>query len=553
MANIKIPRKKFEKEIGPLTEEMQEKISMFGTPLEDFDNNEIELEIFPNRPDMLSYEGFKRAFLAFLGKKTGLKKYKLKKPEKNYKVYVDSSVKNIRPYTVCAIAKKIRFDDEKIKEIIELQEKLHLTIGRKRKKVAIGIYPLEKIKPPIIFKALEPDKIHFTPLEAQKEMSGLEILQKHPTGQEYAHLLSGKTKFPIFIDSENNILSMPPIINSHSTGRIDEKTKEIFIECSGHDLETLKKCLNIIITTLYDMGADIYQMEIDNKKKENTPDLTPEITKISIENTNKILGTEIIEKEMKKLLEKSGHDYNPKAKKVESPAWRNDILHELDIIEDIAITYGYENLEPVFPEIATTGQEAYEEKIKRKIAEILSGLGFLEVSNFHLTTKRSQIKNMGLNEKNISERFTKIEESKTDYSLLRENLSHYLLKNLSENIDSEYPQKIFETGRIFKLSQENKIIEKESLSISITPGNFTELKQTLEYLFKMLDLKIQIKEAKEKPEHMIEGRTAEIILNEKTIGYIGEIHPKILKNLKIKMPVSILELDLEDVFEGLES
>ena len=163
MANVTFSRKLFEKEIGKLDEKMQNKIAMFGAPLEKFDENEIEVEVFPNRPDLLSYHGFKRAFLSFLGKQTGLKEYKINKPEKNYTVTIDSSLKEIRPYTACAIIKGLKFDDDKIKEMIDMQEKLHLTMGRKRKKLAIGIYPLEKIKLPIIFKALEPDKIKFIP------------------------------------------------------------------------------------------------------------------------------------------------------------------------------------------------------------------------------------------------------------------------------------------------------------------------------------------------------------------------------------------------------
>src|SRR3989344_7239815 len=146
MALIKIDRKTFEEEIGKLDEKMQERVSMFGTPLESFNDKEIQIEVFPNRPDMLSYQGFKRAFLAFLGKKTGLKEYKINKPEKDYQVIIDKGVEKIRPYTACAIVKELKLDNEKIKEIIDMQEKIHFTVGRKRKKLAIGIYPLEKIK-----------------------------------------------------------------------------------------------------------------------------------------------------------------------------------------------------------------------------------------------------------------------------------------------------------------------------------------------------------------------------------------------------------------------
>ncbi len=541
MANIKFDKKTFEKEIGKLTEEMQNKVAMFGTTIESLTNQEIELEITPNRPDLLSYQGFKRSFLSFLGKKKGLRQYKLHKPEKDYKVTIDSSVKEVRPHTVCAIVKGLKLDDTKIKELIDIQEKLHITVGRKRKKLAIGIYPLEKIKLPITYKALEPDKIKFIPLEANKEMSGLQILQRHQTGRDYAHLLKGKSKFPIFIDANKNILSMPPIINSKLTGRITEETKEVFIECSGFEIEILERCLNIIITSMADMGGKIYQMKVGSK---TTPTLTTEKRKISLENTNKLLGLNLSEKQLKELLEKMGHNYSKG--EVEIASWRFDILHEVDLIEDVAIAYGYDNFIPEIPEISTIGQENPKEIIKRKISEILSGLNMLEISNYHLTNKRDQFKKMGIPEKQEKD-FIEVEESKTDYNILRKNLTHYLLKIISENTNSEYPQKIFEIGKVFNPK------ETEKLAAAIIPGNFTEMKQTLLYLLEMIDIKLEFKEPETCPTHFIEARTAEIILDNELIGYIGEIHPKILRNWKIKMPVALFEINLEEVFNRLIS
>lgn len=548
MANIKFNRKTFEKEIGKLDEKMQDRIAMFGTPLESFDDEELEIEVFPNRPDLLSYQGFKRSFLAFLGKKTGLKKYKINPPEKNYQVIIDSSVKDVRPHTTCAIIKGLKLDDEKIKELVEIQEKLHITLGRKRKKFAIGIYPLEKITLPITYKALEPDKIKFKPLEMDREMSGLQILQRHPAGRDYAHLLAGKIKFPIFIDANKNILSMPPIINSQLTGKVTEKTKDVFVECSGFDLEILKKCLNILITSLADMGGKIYQMKLKGGKEKLTPNLDSEKFKISLENTNKLLGLELTEKQLKQLIEKMGHDYDKGI--VKTPSWRTDILHEVDLIEDTAIAYGYENFIPEIPGIATIGQEDSKETIKRKISEILTGLNLLEISNYHLTNKKDQFKKMGIPEKQEKE-FIEVEESKTDYTVLRKDLTHYILKILSENVDSEYPQSIFEIGKVFNLNKE-KIIETEKLAVAITPGNFTQTKQIIEYLFNMMNLKVELKETENTPNHFIDGRCAEIIIDEKTIGHIGEIHPKILRNWKIKMPVALCEINLEDIFKRLE-
>ncbi|MCF7910063.1 phenylalanine--tRNA ligase subunit beta [Candidatus Pacearchaeota archaeon] len=560
MANVNFNKKIFEKEIGKIDSEMENKISMFGTPVESIKDEEIELEIFPNRPDLLSYQGFKRSFLSFLGKKTGLKNYTLRKPEKNYEVKIDSSVSSVRPYTVCAIVRGLKLDDNKIKEIIDLQEKLHNTLGRRRKKAAIGIYPLEEIELPITFKALEPEKIRFVPLNSplNREMSGLEILQRHPTGKDYAHLLAGKTKFPIFIDAKDQVLSMPPIINSQITGKISTKTRDIFIECSGSNFEILKKCLNIIITSLAEIGGKVYQMELKYSGKfgkEITPNLTPEKRKLSTTNAEKLLGIKLKEKEIKNYLEKMGHNYNPKTKEVEIPSWRTDILHEVDLIEEIAIAHGYDNFQPEIPEIATIGKEDKKETIKRKISDILTGLGFLEVSNYHLTSKNEQFVKMGIPKSSIEkkEQFIEVEESKTNYNILRKNLSHYLLKNISENIDAEYPQKIFETGKVFELKNQIEIKEKEKLAFSVTPGNFTEIKQILQYLGEMLGLKFDVKEKEKNPDYLIDGRAGKILFEDKEIGTIGEVHPRILKNWKIKMPVSLIEIYLEEILEKLQT
>ena len=545
MANVKFPRKEFEKYVK-LTPKMQEQIHMFGTPLESLTKDEIEIEIFPNRPDLLSMHGYLRAFLGFLGKKKGLKQYKINKPEKDYQITIDKSVLEVRPYTACAIIKNIKFTDDKIKEVIDIQEKIHNTFGRNRKKIAIGIYPLEKIKLPIKYLAEDPNKIKFVPLEANKEMTGKQILSQLSTGRDYAHLLRDKKEYPIFTDANNEILSMPPIINSHKTGKISEKTKDIFIECSGFDINSLKKTLNILVTMFADLGGEIYQMNIKHPKTNyTTPDLTPEKAKLDTNHVNKLLGIKLDDKQIKNNLEKMGYNYNKG--NVEIPAWRTDILHEHDIIEDVAIAYGYDNFTPEIPEVATIGQENPIEISKRKISQILQGLNMLETSSYHLTTKDSQFKKTNKKPENIIE----IEDSKTEYNIIRQDLIHYALKILSENNDAEYPQQIFELGRIFSLDKkaETGIKESENLCVSIASPttNFTEIKQILDYLMRMLDKEYRIENSENS--YFIDGRCGKIIVNKKEIGFIGEINPNILSNLKIKMPISSFEINIDELLD----
>ncbi len=380
MANIKFSRKEIEKNIK-LTPEIIKKIDLFGTTAtlgEDF----IEIEVMPNRPDLISPQGFVKALKAFIGRDTGIKEYKIK--DSKYKLIVDKSLPKEWPYAAACIVKNIKFDDSKIKEVIQIQEKLSSTILRERKKGGFGIYPLEMISFPVTFKGMSPDKINFRPLDYPESITGRQILLKHPAGRIYAHICDTWESLPIFIDSKDKIMSMPPIINSNDLGKIDENTKEVFIEATGPDYNIVKKSLIILATSLADMGGEIYSIECtqQNKSKENIPNFSSEKIKISLEEINRILGLNLKERDLEKLLPRMGYDYHNG--KVSIPPWRIDILHPVDIIEDIAIAYGYENFVPEISRVATIGQKSRKNDIERKIAEILVGVGLTEISSFHL-------------------------------------------------------------------------------------------------------------------------------------------------------------------------
>ncbi len=544
MPTVTLNKEVFESLVGkklPI-EELKDRISMLGTDLEGIEGNEINVEVFPNRPDMLSEQGFARAFSSFIGEKTGLRKYEIEKSGE--KIIIDESVKDVRPFTACAIVKGINFDDEKIKEIIQIQEKLHTTYGRNRKKAAIGVYPLEKINFPVTFFAEDPNKIKFQPLEMQNEITGLQILSKHPAGREFAHLLEGKDKFPFFKDANNKILSMPPIINSHDVGKIGDKTTDVFIECSGFDFGYLKVCLNIIVTALADMNGKIYSLELEmDNQKIITPDLKPVEWELDLEYVNKRLGLELNETELTELLSKMGHDY--KDGKVLVPAYRADIMHKVDFIEEVAIAYGYENFVPEIPKVSTIGQEDSFEKFKKKVSEILVGLGLLQTETYHLTNNNDQNVKMSI-DLDLIELKSAVNN---DYNMLRGWVIPSLMNVLNKNLNKEYPQDIYGVGTTFKKGDsETGIIENDRLAVTLCNEkvNFTSIKQVFDFLMRMLDIEYKIEDT----EHLsfIPGRVGRVIVNEKEVAYVGEIHPLVLENWQLVNPVAAFELNLSELF-----
>lgn len=548
MPTININKEIVEELIGkklPI-EKFKDRISMLGTDLESIEGNSITLEIFPNRPDMLSEQGFARAFSSFIGVKTGLRDYAVK--SSGYKVMVDKSVSKVRPFTVCAIVKNIGFTDEKIREIIQIQEKLHVSYCRNRKKAAIGIYPLEQIKLPIHYTAKKPADIKFQPLESNKVMSGSQILSQHPTGRDYGHLLEGCSVYPVFIDANDEILSMPPIINSHKTGKVTENTRNVFIECSGFDLNHLKTLLNIIVTAMADMGGQIYSMEVQYPDmKITTPDLKHSTMKLDLPYINSLLGIELKIEQASMLLERMGYGYS--SGKVSVPSYRADVLHQIDLAEDIAIAYGYENFKEEIPKVATIASESKKERLISKIASILTGFGLIETSTFHLSNEQelNVMMNLELDMVKIANSATK------EYSALRNWMIPSLMRVLKDNLHHEYPQNIFEIATIFQPEQkeETKVKEIKRLSVLLCSPevDYTKIKQVLDALMRALGLSYSTLDA-EHPS-FIPGRVGRIVVDGIKLAYIGEIHPSVLSNWNLENPVAALELNIDEIYKIL--
>jgi len=533
MPTITIDKKDLTNLLGKkiLDETLKDRISMLGTDLEKVTNNEIEVEIFPNRPDMLSTEGFARALSSFIGIKKGLKEYKVNKS--NYKSKKDSKVKKVRPFAVNAVVKQIKLDNATIKSLMQVQEKLHTSHGRNRKKVSIGVYDLNKIKFPLKYTT-KPTNFKFTPLEFKKELPLKEILEKHPKGRDYSSILENFKEYPIWLDANNQVLALIPIINSEQT-KVDEKTKDLFIDVTGIDLKACEQALNIVTTSLADRGGKIYEVKVDNI---SYPNLKPKKLKLNKSYIEKSLGLKLTEPKIKELLSRMGISYTNGSALI--PAYRTDILSEIDLIEDIAIAYGYENFIPEIPDVSTIAKELEFEVFKNKICNILANLGLVETNTYNLTNKLTQTKLMNLKNLKLVEIANALNK---DYNVLRAWMIPSLLEVLKNNKHYDYPQKIYEAGTIF-----NGEKEKVRLGVLLAGSKitFTDIKQILDVIFNSLDLNYEIKETGH--DSFISGRVGRISCKGKEVAYIGEMNPSVLNNFTLETPVAALELNLTDLF-----
>ena len=512
-----------------------------GIEIEVIEDEEWELEVDPDRCDLLSVEGIGRAVKGFLGKEIGLKRYETRKSD--IETEAELSVQDVRPYIVTAFVKNIDLDEDILKSLMDLQEKLHLTLGRGRKKVAIGVHDFDPIEPPFTYKAVRPKEIKFVPLEKNREMDLKEILERHEKGKEYAHILKDKERYPVILDSNDNVLSFPPVINGQLT-QVTEESNSLFIDMTGTDEKMLEYTLNILCTMFAERGADIYTTKVKYGSQEKIyPDLSTDKIEVDPSECSKLLGVELKDEEVLELIEKMRFSGKIKDEKIEIeiPAYRHDILHPWDIVEDIAIAYDYDNFEGTMPEEVTIGKRLKDDKLKNSITDLLVGFGFTEVMNYPLSNPEKETGMISDDGSELSLVKNPVTEESTS---LRKWLLPSLLSNLKENRNKSLPQKIFEIGDVVKNDEQ---YTKTAGAVTHPEAGFSEMKSLMQGFLENLDIDASFQSKDH--DSFVEGRCSGVIVDDEEIGFYGEIHPEILDRFDLENPVIGFEFDLEKIMD----
>lgn len=529
-------------------ETLQERLPLIKCEVESIENELITLEVNSDRPDLLSAEGIARELRGYLGYEKGPRLYKRGKSD--VVVTVEERVKKVRPSIRCAVVRNVQLDDEAIRQVMQLQEKLHLTHCRRRIKASIGVHDIAKINHKIIYTASQPEKIRFTPLYETKEMDGREILTVTEKGKEYGYIIQDSQEFPILKDVDGKVLALPPIINGTVT-QLTRDTRDIFIDVTGTDDRLTSFVLNIVATSLAERGQRIDSVKIIDKTKSIiSPDLDPKKMLLHIEGANRVIGLKLKPKEMSELLRKMRYGTtltSPSKINVLMPPYRADILHEIDLVEDVAIGYGYNKLEPELPMTASVGRELEKTKFTRKIRDLMVGLAFQEVLSYVFTNKTLLFEQMGVDEEQVVEVKNPLT---TEYSVLRSWLLPGLMDFLSRNRHVPYPQRVFECGDAVNLNESfpTKVEMRRKLAgIICDAGTSYEDAQASAYcLLNNIGL---TRWNTEPTSHstFIPGRVASIMIDGKEIGFLGEIHPRILTNFQLENPAAAFELDLHSI------
>ena len=514
-------------------------LPFLGLDIESQDGDEIRIEYSPNRPDYSTDFGIALGLQGLLAVKKGVQKVNIKKTGK-YEINVDSSVNKIRPFVTGIVAKNGTIDDQTIKQLMNMQEDLHFGIGRKRKKSSIGLHDLDKILLPLTYTTTTRDK-SFIPLNETKEKSISDILSETDVGQNYGWVLGDSKNVPIIIDSEGNIVSFPPIINAALT-TVTTKTKNILVEVTSIEKDAAEDTLSVVSSILQTAGFQISELKISGGKN-STPKLNERTIIYDPKFTSEILGIEISPSNMVTCLKKCRLDATIKGKKIKCiiPRYRFDIFGPMDLVEEIALGYGIDNLEPKLSPSTTIGAKDSVTIKTNLMTKTAVGLGLLEVVNSSLTSKKILYE---LTKRNSSEMISVLDSKSQEHTILRDSLLSGLLENLSKNIHESYPQKLFETGVVFLKGK--PIDESINLAtvIAYKDTNYSEIKAIMQSILKTnFKINSQTKTSKNQ-ELFVKGKHADIFVGDKKIGEIGEISKEILENFRIRTSVAGFEIKL---------
>jgi len=524
-------------------EVLRDRLPMLGADLKllDESSDDVSFEFFPNRPDHYSVEGVARSLRAFLGYEPGLRTYAV--AESDVDLHVDPTVKDVRPFIWSALVEGNEITDPLIRSMMDLQEKFHLTLGRNRRKVAIGIHDYRTVKPPFTYKAVLPDEMAFVPLQDTRRMTPAEILKEHEKGKAYAFVLEGKKRYPMIVDSAGEVLSFPPIINGITTA-ITENTRDILVDCTGTDLNAVKAAVNVLTTALAERGGRIKTVKIHQDGRTMlAPDLAAKKMVVDVDWTNGWIGTDLVESQMIDCLRRMGYGANGRSGEIEVmvPGYRADIIHPVDLAEDVAIGHGFEKFGTVLPKRATFGEEVPLVAFENSARAIMTGFGYFEVATISLSNPREQYERMGLHEERSVIRVRR--PVSEEHVLVRTSLLPSILAILRKNKHRELPQRIFEVGAVV-LDLKNRS-HLAGASIHAKAG-FTEVKSLVQSILSSMGFDSKVSAAAH-PSY-IPGRCALVTVGTESAGLFGEIAPATIEAFELKYPVAAFELNLELLF-----
>lgn len=520
-------------------DELRELIPRIGADVEETEGDEWGVEFFPDRPDLFTVEGIARALRHYRDPSKAPAKYDVEDPQ--VQLTVDDSVEGVRPVIAGAVLRGVRLPPGRLEGLIDLQEDLHWGLGSRRRKVAIGVHDMDALEPPFTYRAAEPDEVSFVPLESETEMTLGQILAKHPKGQDYASILEEADRYPVIEDEAGQVLSFPPIINARTT-EVTSTSQTLFVDVTGTDAWSVGKALNVLVTSLAEADATVEAVDLVGGEWDRTPDLSPEAWVLDVGEARRLLGADLDADAAAERLRRMGHGAEAATEgrvSVAVPSYRVDVLHEVDLVEDVAIGHGYDAFAAERPDEVTYGEARPVRQVESRVRESLTGLGFLEAMTLNLSSDEDQFTKLG---DEVGDAVRVRNPVSEEHTLLRVRLLPGLLDVLGRNTHRDLPQRLFEVGVVTPPGQRPQPVHRVAGAGVEAEVAFADVKGWVQALARDLGWDLEV-EAADHPAY-VDGRCAAARLDGEERGVFGEVHPRTVTAFELDHPVAAFELDL---------
>ncbi|XP_038271396.1 phenylalanine--tRNA ligase beta subunit isoform X3 [Dermochelys coriacea] len=523
-----------------------------------------KIDVPANRYDLLCLEGLVRGLQVFK-ERIKAPRYKRIMPVNVdvQRLIITEETAQVRPHAVAAVLRNITFSKDRYDSFIDLQEKLHQNICRKRALVAIGTHDLDTISGPFTYTARPPSEIRFKPLNQSKEYTASEIMDLYRTDSQlkhYLHIIENKPLYPVICDSNGVVLSMPPIINGDHT-KISLSTRNVFVECTATDITKAKIVLDILVTMFSEYCEKQFTVEAAevtyfNGKTCIYPELAYRREKVKSDLINKKIGISETPSSLAKLLTrmclKSHVTGNGNNIEIEIPPTRADIIHACDIIEDAAIAYGYNNIQMTIPKTYTIANQFPLNKLTELLRQDLAAAGFTEALTFALCSQEDIADKLSVDIS--STKAVHIANPKTaEFQVARTSLLPGLLKTIAANRKMPLPLKLFEISDVVVKDSTKDVGARNQRNLCAiyynkNPG-FEVIHGLLDRVMQLLAVPPSkesgylIKAAEDSA--FFPGRCAEILAKGQSIGKLGVLHPDVITKFELTMPCAALEINIE--------
>jgi phenylalanyl-tRNA synthetase beta chain len=526
------------------------------------ETGELRIELQDsNRPDLWCCEGIARQIRVKQQGKLGPYPFLKSRTRSRKQLTVVPGLESVRPYVAACAATGYRVTQDGLVQLIQTQEKLADIFGRKRRTVSIGLYRLSQVEFPVTYDLVKPDEAKFTPLGMDTVMTLGEILLVHPKGLEYGSILSGQGRLPLLRDAKRQVLSFPPIINSRDIGEVRVGDDALFVEVTGTDLAMVILTLNILAMNLADRGATIEPIEVvyPYKTEQGTKVMTPlDLAKartLPISTIEQALGQPLGIQPIKQALEAYGYQVatGRDTVNVTLPPYRQDLMHAMDVVEDVAISRGYRDFQPIMPSQFTVGGLSQVETSSDRVRDLMVGMGFQEIISNILGSPQVFCEAMRLAGTDWGQLVEVDNVMSQNYSALRQWMLPSLLRVEAASSRAFYPHRLFEVGEVARPDITHELGSQTltvlgALLVHAT-AHFSEIHSCVDTLFYYLSQTYQL-EPLQHPS-FLEGRAGRIVSQGKCVGLIGEIHPEVLERWQITVPAVAFEVDVTQLAERL--